>query len=200
MKNEDRTAIRRMRRTLFWTFLRIGAFTFGGGYAMAAVLEAEFVERKKWLTQEEFLDMLAISESTPGPVAVNSATFLGYRLAGFGGAALATLGVCLPSFAILYLISLFFEQFLSLRLVAAAFAGIRVCVVYLIFFAGCKLLRGLEKTAKNRLLAAAVFVLTVAFSIFSVKFSSVFFILICGGIGVLGWVFRARKLHGEGKT
>lgn len=200
MENEGRTAARRMRRTLFWTFLRIGAFTFGGGYAMAAVLEAEFVEKKRWLSQEEFLDMLAISESTPGPVAVNSATFLGYRLAGFGGAALATLGVCLPSFAALYLISLFFEQFLSLRLVAAAFAGIRVCVVYLIFFAGCKLVRGMEKTAKNYLLAGTVFVLTVAFSIFSVKFSSVFFILICGGFGVLMWALRARKLRGEEKA
>lgn len=198
MENEGRTAARRMRRTLFWTFLRIGAFTFGGGYAMAAVLEAEFVEKKRWLTQEEFLDMLAISESTPGPVAVNSATFLGYRMAGVSGAALCTLGVCLPSFGVIYLISLFFEQFLALRAVEAAFCGIRVCVVYLIASAGLRLLRQMKRSALNVALAGGVFVLSVAFSLFAVRFSSIFFILICGGAGVLVYVLRALRARKEG--
>ena len=92
---------------LFGTFFKIGAFTFGGGYAMVALLEHEFVEEKRWLTREEFLDMVAIAESTPGPVAVNSATYIGYKLAGVAGAAASTLAVCLPSFAVIYLISLF---------------------------------------------------------------------------------------------
>ena len=99
-----------MRRmlTLFLTFLKIGAFTFGGGYAMIALLENEFVEKKGWLDRDEFLDMAAIAESTPGPVAVNSATYLGYKIGGVAGAALSTLAVCLPSFVIIYVISLFF--------------------------------------------------------------------------------------------
>ena len=121
-----------MLRTLFLVFLKIGAFTFGGGYAMIALLENEFVEKRDWLEQKEFMDMVAIAESTPGPVAVNSATYIGYKMAGTAGAAVATLGVCLPSFGIIYLISLFFDQFLSLRLVGCAFRGIQVCVIYLI--------------------------------------------------------------------
>ena len=94
---------------LFLTFLKIGAFTFGGGYAMIALLENELITRKRWLTQPEFLDMVAIAESTPGPVAINSATYIGFRIAGFGGAAAATVGVCIPSFAIIYAISRVFD-------------------------------------------------------------------------------------------
>ena len=91
---------------LFGTFFKIGAFTFGGGYAMVALLEHEFVEKKRWLTREEFLDMVAIAESTPGPVAVNSATYVGYKIEGAEGAAASTLAVCLPSFVVIYLLSL----------------------------------------------------------------------------------------------
>ena len=111
-------------RELFGTFFKIGAFTFGGGYAMVALLEHEFVEEKRWLTREEFLDMVAIAESTPGPVAVNSATYIGYKLAGVAGAAASTLAVCLPSFGVIYLISLFFDRFLQLTVVANAFKEI----------------------------------------------------------------------------
>lgn len=93
--------------TLFFTFFKIGLFTFGGGYAMIALLEEEFIQRRKWLDKDEFLDMTAIAESTPGPVAINSATYLGYKLAKVPGAATATVAVCLPSFLIIYVISLF---------------------------------------------------------------------------------------------
>ena len=123
-------------RDLFWTFLKIGAFTFGGGYAMVALLEREFVEDKQWLSREEFLDMVAIAESTPGPVAVNSATYVGYKIEGAEGAAASTLAVCLPSFVVIYLISLVFDRFLQLSAVASAFRGIQVCVIYLILSAG----------------------------------------------------------------
>lgn len=192
------TGVRALRWKMFALFLKIGAFTFGGGYAMAAVLETEFVEKRGWLTSEEFLDMLAIAESTPGPIAVNSATFLGYRMAGVTGAALCTLGVCLPSFAAIYLISLFFEQFLALRVVAAAFRGIRVCVVYLIASAGLRLLRQMKKTRLNILLAGGVFVLSLAFSLFAVRFSSIWFILLCGAAGVLVYVLRTLRTRKEG--
>ena len=117
---------------LFATFFKIGAFTFGGGYAMIALLENEFVAKKQWIDQEEFLDMVAIAESTPGPVAINSATYLGYHMAGFWGALVSTVAVVLPSFLIIFAISLVFDQFLAISYVNYAFQGIRVCVVYLI--------------------------------------------------------------------
>ena len=108
-----------MKKTgiLFWDFLKIGAFTFGGGYAMIHLLERQFVARRKWLDREEFLDMVAVAESTPGPVAVNSATYIGYKVDGVIGALSATVAVCLPSFVIIYLISLFLDQFLALTYV-----------------------------------------------------------------------------------
>ena len=143
-------------RALFATFFKIGAFTFGGGYAMVALLEHEFVEEKQWVTREEFLDMVAIAESTPGPMAVNSATYIGYKLEGVPGAAASTLAVCLPSFAVIYAISLFFDQFLQLSVVSSAFRGIQVCVVYLVLSAGLKMLKNLKKDAFSRAVLAAV--------------------------------------------
>ena len=101
------------RLSLFLTFLKIGAFTFGGGYAMIALLEHELIEKKGWIGHDEFLDMAAIAESTPGPVAVNAATYVGFHVAGVSGAALATLAVCLPSFLIIFAISQFFDRFLA---------------------------------------------------------------------------------------
>lgn len=176
--------------TFFFTFLKIGAFTFGGGYAMLALLEREFLDRRSWLTKDEFLDMTAIAESTPGPMAINSATYIGYRLAGIPGAALATLAVCIPSFVIIYLISLFFDRFLSLRLVACAFQGIQVCVVYLIGSAGWKMLKGLKRTCLNTVLMAAVSIGLVLCALFAVSFSSIWCILLCGAIGVAVWLIR----------
>ena len=170
--------------TLFLTFLKIGVFTFGGGYAMIALLEDEFLSKKKWLDKEEFLNMVAIAESTPGPVAVNSATYLGYRLAGVPGAFAATVAVCLPSFFVIYLISLFFDQFLSLTYVDYAFRGIRVCVVYLIFSAGIKMLRTLDHSLFQVIVLVGVMGVMILFSLFSTGFSSIVLILICGALGV----------------
>ena len=116
---------------------------------MIALLENEFVEKKKWLEKSEFLDMVAVAESTPGPVAINSATYIGYKIAGFAGAAMSTLAVCIPSFFVIYGISLFFDQFLSLRWVSCAFRGIQVCVIYLILTAGLKMLKSIDKNALN---------------------------------------------------
>ena len=148
-----------MKKTLslFLAFFKIGAFTFGGGYAMIALLENEFVEKKKWITKNEFLDMVAIAESTPGPVAVNSATYIGYKIAGFKGAwQHLTLAVCIPSFAVIFCISLFFEQFLKLTYVSYAFRGIQVCVIYLILSAGLKMLKNIKKTAFNIVILLSV--------------------------------------------
>lgn len=170
--------------TLFLTFLKIGAFTFGGGYAMIAILENEFVENKKWLTKDEFLDMVAVAESTPGPIAINSATYIGYKIGGFFGAMFSTLGVVLPSFIIIYLISLIFDKFLKFKYVEYAFKGIQACVVYLILSAGIKMFKGLKKNVLSISLFSFVILAMLAISIFSINFSSVFLILICGVIGL----------------
>lgn len=190
-----------MKRTteLFTTFLKIGAFTFGGGYAMVALLEREFVEEKQWVSREEFLDMVAIAESTPGPMAVNSATYIGYKLEGTAGAAESTLAVCLPSFAVIYLISLFFDQFLSLSAVASAFRGIQACVIYLILSAGIRMLKTLPKTAFNAVILTAVVLAMVACSAASVSFSSIFYILLSGAAGLAVWGIRRLRKGGDAK-
>ena len=182
--------------TLFFTFFKIGLFTFGGGYAMIALLEEEFIQRRKWLDKDEFLDMTAIAESTPGPVAINSATYLGYKLAKVPGAATATVAVCLPSFLIIYAISLFFEQFTQLTVIASAFKGIQVCVIYLIFSAGVRMLKSLDKSPFATGVLAAVMLVMVGLSLAGVSVSSILLILLSGAAGVTAWLIGRRK---EGK-
>ena len=182
--------------TLFFTFFKIGLFTFGGGYAMIALLEEEFIQRRKWLDKDEFLDMTAIAESTPGPVAINSATYLGYKLAKVPGAATATVAVCLPSFLIIYAISLFFEQFTQLTVIANAFKGIQVCVIYLIFSAGVRMLKALDKSPFATGVLAAVMLVMVGLSLAGVNVSSILLILLSGAAGVAAWLIGRRK---EGK-
>ena len=182
--------------TLFFTFFKIGLFTFGGGYAMIALLEEEFIQRRKWLDKDEFLDMTAIAESTPGPVAINSATYLGYKLAKVPGAATATVAVCLPSFLIIYAISLFFEQFTQLTVIANAFKGIQVCVIYLIFSAGVRMLKALDKSPFATGVLAAVMLVMVGLSLAGVSVSSIRLILLSGAAGVAAWLIGRRK---EGK-
>lgn len=182
--------------TLFFTFFKIGLFTFGGGYAMIALLEEEFIQRRKWLDKDEFLDMTAIAESTPGPVAINSATYLGYKLAKVPGAATATVAVCLPSFLIIYAISLFFGQFTQLTVIANAFKGIQVCVIYLIFSAGVRMLKALDKSPFATGVLAAVMLVMVGLSLAGVSVSSILLILLSGAAGVAAWLIGRRK---EGK-
>lgn len=190
MRTGEVTGMKQTRtRALFATFFKIGAFTFGGGYAMVALLEHEFVEEKQWVTREEFLDMVAIAESTPGPMAVNSATYIGYKLEGVPGAAASTLAVCLPSFAVIYAISLFFDQFLQLSVVSSAFRGIQVCVVYLVLSAGLKMLKNLKKDAFSR----AVLLAMVSCSVLAVSFSSIFYILLSGAAGLA--VYGVQQLR-----
>ena len=178
---------------LLITFFKIGAFTFGGGYAMIALLEGELVSKKKWVTQEEFLDIVAIAESTPGPVAINSATFIGYKMAGTIGSVMATLGTVLPSFMIIYVISLFFDKFLKLKVVANAFKGIQAGVVYLIFSAGLKLFKGMKKKPMEIAILAVVMTLFIGLSLFAVKLSSIWLILASGSVGIVIWLSTRRN-------
>ena len=183
--------------SLFLTMLKIGLFTFGGGYAMIALLENEFVAKKKWIEKDEFLDVAAIAESTPGPIAINAATYIGFKNAGIVGSIVATLGICIPSFVIIYAISLFFDAFLSLTLVAYAFKGIQICVVYLILSAGLKMLKQMKKTEFNIIIILITLICMVALSLFAVKFSTIFYILISGAFGVV--VYFLGKLKKEEK-
>ena len=185
---------------MFLSFFKIGLFTFGGGYAMLALIESELVEKKKWINKEEFLDMVAIAESTPGPIAINSATYIGYKRAGVLGSAFSTLGVVLPSFIIIFVISLFLEAFLAVELVAYAFRGIQACVVYLIISAGWKMLKGLKKNAMSVSILCIVTLAMVALSVFAVSFSTIILILFSGCVGLaVYFVGKASKKGGEAK-
>ena len=192
--------MRRLKKyiSLFLTMLKIGLFTFGGGYAMIALLEHELVEKKRWLEKDEFLDMTAVAESTPGPIAVNMATFLGYKRGGFFGAAAATLGVCLPSFAIIFVISLVFDAFLTLKPVFWAFKGVQVGVIFLILSAGVRMLKGMKKTPLRIAAVAAVALFMTVFSLLAVRFSAVFYILICGAAGVFLYLLRRAGAGKDG--
>ncbi len=187
MKDEKRNDTRPLKSLwlLFINMLKIGLFTFGGGYAMIPLLENEFVSKKNWIAEEEFMDLVAIAESTPGPIAINCSTYIGYKKGKILGAILATLGMCIPSFAIILLISLFFNQFLSVAWVASAFKGIQVCVVFLILSAGVKMLKKMKKKPFNLIVLSVTFLCMVTFSVFAVNFSSIFYIFISGFVGLL---------------
>ncbi|MBO4594834.1 MAG: chromate transporter [Clostridia bacterium] len=185
---------------LFLTFFKVGLFTFGGGYAMVAIIEREFVERKKWLSAEEFADVLTIAESTPGPISVNSATYIGYKRRGFFGSVFSTLGLILPSLVIIFCISLFFDEFIELVWVKYAFTGIRAAVVFLILSAGIKLFLKLKKTVYNVAAFIISTLLLVAITLFSWNFPAVFIILIGGAVGIAIWLIStaARKDRNKG--
>ena len=183
---------------LFFVMMKIGLFTFGGGYAMIALLESELVTKRGWIDREEFLDVVAIAESTPGPIAINAATYVGFRRAGVIGAIIATLGVTIPSFSIIYIISLLFDSFLSITLVEYAFRGIQACIVYLILSAGIRMLKNMKKTALSVSILVAVCVTMITLSLFAINFSTVFYILFCGCIGLFIYLIaKARKREGE---
>ena len=182
---------------MFLIMFKIGLFTFGGGYAMIALLENEFVTKRKWIEHDEFMDMVAIAESTPGPIAINSATYIGYKRGGVIGSIMSTLGVVLPSFIIIFVISLFFDQFLSIDIVAKAFRGIQAGVIFLILSAGIKMLKKLKKTPFNVILFVVSSLVMIAFSLFNVSFSSIFYILISAVLGltiyVIGYIKDRKK-------
>ena len=189
--------------SLFVSMFKIGLFTFGGGYAMISFLEREFVEKKSWLSHDEFMDLIVIAESTPGPIAINCATYIGYKVGKGSGAVAATLGMVIPSFSIIFIISLFFNQFLSLTWVSSAFRGIQSCVVFLILSAGLKMLKKMKKTAFSISVAALTFSCMVTFWLLGVHFSSIFYILISGCLGLAVWGIgraKAQKKHADGEV
>ncbi len=169
---------------LFFTMFKIGFIAFGGGYAIVALLENELISKKKWTTHEEFMDMVGIAESTPGPIAINSATYIGYKKAGILGSLMATLGVCTPCFILMYIVSIFYNFFMANTYIAAAFKGIQVCVIYLIANAGLKLFRNIEKTLLSILTLLITSICIVAFNILNISFSSIWYIVIFGILNI----------------
>ena len=174
---------------LFITFFKIGLVCFGGGYAMISLIEHDVVEKRKWLTENEMMDILAVAESTPGPISVNTATYVGTKRAGLGGAIACTLGTILPSFMIIFAISFFLEKFQSLTYVGYAFKGIRAAVLVLILNAVIKMFKNVEKCVFSFLVIA--FVLCI--SVFT-DFGVIYTLLICAALGIIyNFVVRVIK-------
>ena len=178
---------------LFLSMMKIGCVAFGGGYAIIALLEGEFVAKRKWIEHDEFMDVVAIAESTPGPIALNVATYIGYKLAGFAGAVIATMGVCVPSFGVMYLVSLFYEQFMSIRIISAAFKGIQICMVYLIAAAAVRMLKKMRKTAFNKTVYAIACAGMIICTLFDIQVSSVVFIFSAGLAGLVVFCLKTVK-------
>jgi len=182
-----------MLRNLFLTFAKIGMFTFGGGYAMISVIEHNCVERKQWITQEELMDMTVIAESTPGPIAINCATYVGYKMAGFWGAVWATIGMILPSFVVIYAISMFLDRFLEITVIANAFKGIQVAVGILILNAAINMMRKMKKKAfPITILAVSTAVMLMA-NVFSWKISSITLMLCAGAVSLALYLAKGGR-------
>jgi len=176
--------------SLFCTFFRIGAFTFGGGYAMIPLIQKETVENKGWITDEDILEIIAIAESTPGPIAINSATFVGYRTCGVLGAACATLGVVLPSFMIILVISYVLREFQELKAVQYAFNGIRAGVLALLFKALWGMYQKSPKGWASYVVMAAAFVMTAFLNV-----DVLLVIVFCAVFGLITALLAERRLQ-----
>ncbi len=169
---------------LFLTFAKCGLFTVGGGYAMIAVIEDVCVSRKKWMTHEEMMELIVIAESTPGPIAINCATYAGYRRRGFGGAVAATLGMVVPSFVIILAISVFLDHFLEIGIIASAFRGMKVGVGVVIIHAACNMMKKIPKKLLPRLLVAFGLIAMLLVNFLGLNISSVVLMLLAGMVSL----------------
>ncbi|MGN0990546.1 MAG: chromate transporter [Candidatus Ventricola sp.] len=169
---------------LFLTFAKIGVFTFGGGYAMIAMIENHCVERKKWISHDEMMNVTVIAESTPGPIAINASTFVGYKQVGFLGAVIATLGIVLPSFLIIFAISSLLDHFLEITVIASAFKGIKIAVGILILDAAITMIRKMHKKLLPRVIMFCSFAAMLLINIFAWNFSSISLMLIAAAVSL----------------
>lgn len=185
---------------LFLTFAKIGLFTFGGGYAMISVIENNCVERKKWLSHDEMMDITVIAESTPGPIAINCATFTGYKQAGFWGALSATVGMVVPSFVIIYAISIFWDNFLEITVIANAFQGIKIAVGILILDAALTMMKKMKKKLLPRIIMICSCIAMLMINAFSWNFSSISLMLIAGTVSLVIFLVTGRPDQKGGKA
>ncbi|MCR5118132.1 MAG: chromate transporter [Lachnospiraceae bacterium] len=182
---------------LFLSFAKIGLFTFGGGYAMISLIENDCVEKKKWITHDEMMDVTVIAESTPGPIAINCATYVGYKKGRLPGAIIATLGMVLPSFIIIFLISKFFDKFLEIAWIANAFRGIKIAVGILIVDAAVKMLIKMKKKPMPIIMVVCSAVAMILISILSVNISSMVLMLVSAFIGIVVFIIGSHAKKGE---
>ena len=181
---------------LFLTFAKVGLFTFGGGYAMIALIENTCVEKKQWITHDEMMDITVIAESTPGPIAINCATYVGYKQKGFIGALIATIGMILPSFCIIFAISKFLDRFLEITWIAHAFQGIKIAVGILILDAAVKMFQKMQKKPMPRTFMLCAFAAMLLINIFSVRISSIILMLAAGLISLVIFVVKNPAAKG----
>ena len=175
---------------LFFTFAKIGLFTFGGGYAMISLIEHTCVDQKAWITHDDMMNVTVIAESTPGPIAINCATFVGYRQKGFVGALVATLGMTLPSFGIIYLISMFLDDFLDIAWIANAFEGIKIAVGLLILDTAFTMLKKTRKKRITDVIMLCSFGAMLLIDLFALHFSTIALLLVAGIVSLILFVVQ----------
>ena len=178
---------------LFLTFAKIGLFTFGGGYAMISMIEHAFVDSKQWVSHDDMMNITVIAESTPGPIAINCATFVGYKQKGLVGAIAATLGIVLPSFIVIYLIAMLLDNFLEIAVIANAFKGIKLAVGILILDAAMKMIKKMSKKAVPRTIMVCAAVLMMAINVLALNFTSVSLMLLAGIVSLCIFVVKDGK-------
>lgn len=179
--------------------MKIGLFTFGGGYAMISMIEENCVEKKEWITHEEMMNVTVIAESTPGPIAINCATFVGMKQAGFVGAVVATLGMIIPSFAVIYIISMFLDNFLEITFIANAFKGIKIGVGILIFDAALGMIKKMQKKPLPKAIMICSFAAMMTINIFSLKFSSISLMIIAATVSLVIFISNGQSKNGGEK-
>lgn len=181
---------------LFLTFAKIGLFTFGGGYAMVAIIEDSCVRKKRWLTHDEMMDVTVIAESTPGPIAINCATYVGYKQKGLAGAVAATVGMVLPSFCIIFVISVFLDDFLEIKWIAHAFAGVKAAVGIIILDAGLKMVRKMQSKPLPRGIMICAFAAMLVIDVLALRVSTIILMLIAAAVSLS--VFLVSRGTGKG--
>ena len=179
--------------------MKIGLFTFGGGYGMIPLIENNCVEKKKWITHDDMMNVTVIAESTPGPIAINCATFVGYRQAGIAGAIFATLGVIIPSFVIIFIISKFLDNFLEIKLISNAFSGIKIAVGLLILNASFNMIKKMNRDLFSWIIVCCSTVLMLLINIFSWKFSSITMLIIAAAVSVVFFMIKELRNRGTGE-
>lgn len=170
---------------LFISFFKIGLFTFGGGYAMIPLIEEEIIHKRQWMNKENLMEIIAISESTPGPLAINLATYIGYKQKKILGSIVTTVGVILPSFIIILLVYLFLLPFLNNKTVQYALAGINCAVAILIIKAAFSLLKDIKKNIYNIIVLLISIIIIIIIDIFALNVSSIILILIGGILNII---------------
>ena len=181
---------------LFLTFMKIGLFTFGGGYGMLALIENACVEQKQWISHDEMMNITVIAESTPGPIAINCATYVGYKQKGLTGSIAATVGVVLPSLVIIYLISMFLDGFLEIVWIASAFHGIKLAVGIVIVDAAVKMIRKMPKKPVPLIIMISAAVIMLATDLFAARFSSITLMLCAAAVSLILYIALQRKPEG----